>query len=130
MAPRIRLFALALLCVASLASASASAADNRNEPSENPSYYAYNVGFRSEVIEGEGRKVTRVRRGSMAEEIGLKPGDVVMAVNDVPVDYLGAWEEALNVAYSDGGWVTMAIRDGETGETYSRHFALYDGAFL
>lgn len=129
MATYLRLLALAVLVSPSLVAVPAVAAEPRNE-SENPTYYAYSVGVRGELIEGEGQKVTRVRRGSLADQLGLEAGDVIVAVNNIPVDYLGAWDEAINEAFCDGGWMTMVIVDGETGEEFSRHVPIRDGAFL
>lgn len=65
----------------------------------------------SSVIIGE------VQKGSPAAEVGLKPGDVIIAVDDIPVNrFVGQGKDAIlwRVVRSEGGTVKFTIRrDGK-----------------
>jgi hypothetical protein len=72
-------------------------------------------GFSSFTIAGIGERVTFVRWGGLASQLGLEPGDVIVSMNGRPLTYHGAWNDALREAVANGGWVQLAIRDVRTG---------------
>jgi len=71
------------------------------------------LGFNS-YFNGFGEKVTFVRWGSRAGQIGLEPGDTIVRVNGVRLNYHGAWHQAMQNAAAMGQ-VQMLIRDWRTG---------------
>ena len=73
-------------------------------------------GFNSYNIHGVGERVTRVRWGGLASQLGLEPGDVILAMNEFALTYHGAWNEALRDAMQfHGGEVELVVRDVRTG---------------
>ncbi len=43
----------------------------------------------------DGVSIQKVRKGSEAQRIGLEPGDIILKVNDVPIDSLDAFKKAI-----------------------------------
>lgn len=80
-----------------------------------PGYNLPKFGFNSYNIAGYGDRVTYVRWGGLASQLGLEPGDTILRVNGFPLTYHGAWNDALYQAMSSGGWVQLTIRDVRTG---------------
>ncbi len=80
------------------------------------------LGFQS-FFNGNGEQVTGVYRGSTAAQMGLEPGDVIVALNGTPLDYDGAWRDALTDAVAQGH-VVLAIWDWRTGNVAYRHLPL------
>lgn len=72
-------------------------------------------GFSSFNIAGVGERVTHVRWGGLASQMGLEPGDLILSVNGFPLSYHGSWNEALHQAIAQGGFVRLKIRDVRTG---------------
>jgi hypothetical protein len=72
-------------------------------------------GFSSFNIRGVGDRVTFVRWGGLASQLGLEPGDMILSMNGYPLSYHGAWNDALSQAVVNGGWVQLMIRDVRTG---------------
>jgi S1-C subfamily serine protease len=67
------------------------------------------------VKEGRGvMAIAAVRPGTVASEIGLEPGDVIVRVNNQPVDTTDAFREALVGARRDRG-VLLLVRRGRNG---------------
>ena len=72
-------------------------------------------GFASFNIYGVGERVTFVRWGGLASQLGLEPGDMILSMNGFRLNYHGAWNDALSYAVANGGWVQLTIRDVRTG---------------
>jgi len=80
-------------------------------------FSSFNTGF--------GERVSYVRWGGLASQLGLEPGDTILRMNGVPLNYTGSWNDALyNAMYSNGGWVSLRIRDVRTGYIVSRQMFL------
>ncbi len=77
-------------------------------------------GFQSYNVRGTGEQVTFVRCGSMAAQIGLEPGDLIVSLNGFALSYHGAWEQALHNAMRQGGQIHFDIRDMRTGRLIHR----------
>jgi hypothetical protein len=85
-------------------------------------------GFQSYNLSGIGDRITFVDCHGLAAEMGLEPGDIVLRLNGMPLNYHGAWNDALTHAIYDGGVVTLAIRDVNTGAVVHRTTYLNGGA--
>lgn len=77
-------------------------------------------GFSSFSIDGFGERITNVRWGGIAQQMGLESGDVILSLNGHPLTYHGAWNDALREAVYNGGFVKLKIRDVRTGFTAFR----------
>ena len=66
----------------------------------------YNLG------DQKGMVVTEVKRGTPAERLGIREGDLVLEANGVPVSDEAAWNKALGKAHK--GVVLLIFRDGRT----------------
>jgi len=78
-------------------------------------------GFSSVNIGGIGERVTNVRWGGLASQLGLEPGDLILSMNGFKLSYYGSWNDALhNAVYHNGGWVRLRIRDVRTGHVVQR----------
>ena len=84
-------------------------------PEHGHDYCLPQFGFSSFNIHGVGERVTFVRWGGLASQLGLEPGDLIVSMNGFPLTYHGAWNDALSQAVYNGGWVQLAIRDVRTG---------------
>jgi len=78
-------------------------------------------GFSSYTMHGVGERVTFVKWHGLAARLGLERGDTILAMNNFPLTYHGAWHDALRAAVYDGGWVQLAIWDVRTGGIAYRH---------
>lgn len=85
-------------------------------------------GFQSYNLSGIGDRITFVDCHGLAADMGLEPGDIVLRLNGMPLNYHGAWNDALTHAIYDGGVVTLAIRDVNTGAVVHRTTYLNGGA--
>ncbi|WP_425396506.1 hypothetical protein [Aeoliella sp.] len=92
-------------------------------PITNPIYLP-KFGFQSYNLSGVGERVTFVNCHGIARNLGLEPGDTILAMNGMPLTYHGAWNQALTQAVYQGGHVTLAIRDIRSGAV------VYRSAFL
>jgi hypothetical protein len=116
------LLVLASLSLVSLAALPA-AAQNKlllvapdSDPGFVPDFELPKFGFSSFNIGGVGERVTYVRWGGLASQLGLEPGDTILRMNDVRLTYPGSWNDALRHAiFEHDGWVTLRIRDWRTG---------------
>lgn len=72
-------------------------------------------GFSSFNINGFGERVTSVRWGGIAHQLGIESGDVILSLNGFSLSYPGSWNDALREAMYHGGWVQLTIRDVRTG---------------
>ena len=72
-------------------------------------------GFSSFTINGFGERVTNVRWGSIAQQLGLECGDIILSLNGFPLSYHGSWNDALREAMLSGGYVQLTVRDVRTG---------------
>lgn len=77
-------------------------------------------GFSSFSIGGVGERVTYVRWGGLASQLGLEPGDIILSMNGYRLTYHGSWNDALYEAVANGGWVQLRIRDVHTGHVAFR----------
>ena len=80
-----------------------------------PDYCLPEFGFSSFNIAGVGERVTYVRWGGLASRLGMEPGDMILSLNGFRLTYHGAWNDALQYAVANGGWVQLTIRDVRTG---------------
>lgn len=87
---------------------------------QQPKVFLPKFGFQSFNLSGIGDRVTFVDCHGLAADMGLEPGDIVLRLNGFPLSYHGAWNEALTQAVYQGGVVTLAIRDVNTGATVHR----------
>lgn len=78
-------------------------------------------GFQSYNLSGIGERVTYVQCHGLAAGMGLEPGDVILSLNGFPLNYHGAWNQALQAAMYQGGMVQLAIRDVNTGAVVYRN---------
>jgi hypothetical protein len=92
-----------------------------------PNNYLPEFGFDSFNIRGVGERVTYVRWGSLASQLGLEPGDMILSMNGFRLTYHGAWNDALSYALANGGWVQLRIRDVRTGHVAYRETFVGDG---
>jgi len=92
-----------------------------------PDYHLPKFGFSSFNINGYGERVTHVRWGGLASQIGLEPGDTILSMNGYRLNYHGAWSDALYRAMSDGGLVRLRIRDVRTGQVAFRQIYVGGG---
>lgn len=81
-------------------------------------------GFQSYNLSGIGERVTYVQCHGLAKDLGLEPGDTIVAMNGFALTYHGAWNDALANAMMQGGSVQLAIRDVRTG------YIVYRSTFL
>ena len=72
-------------------------------------------GFSSRTVYGVGEQVVRVRCRGLAANMGLKRGDIILALNGMPLTFRGAWNHALQDAVDEDGWVQLEIQDVDTG---------------
>jgi hypothetical protein len=109
---------LALLAIATLIPAPSAEASKPKALLVAPEpqfHYLPKFGFSSYNIPGIGERVTFVEWHGLAARLGLERGDTVLAVNNFPLTYHGAWRDALREALYDGGWIQLAIWDVRTG---------------
>ncbi len=78
-------------------------------------------GFSSFTMDGYGERITGVRWGGIAQRMGLESGDVILSLNGFPLNYHGAWKDALHQAvYHGNGYVNLRVRDVRTGNVAFR----------
>jgi hypothetical protein len=76
---------------------------------------------------GYGERITGVRWGGIAQRMGLESGDTILSLNGYPLNYHGAWTDALSHAvYHDGGYVKLRVRDVRTGFVATRQIYVGD----
>jgi hypothetical protein len=85
-----------------------------------PGFDLPKFGFHSFNIANYGERITHVRWGGLASQLGLEPGDTILRLNGYPLTYHGAWRDALYRAMTDGGWIRLAIRDVRSGRIAHR----------
>lgn len=74
---------------------------------------------------GWGERVTRVRYGGIAFQLGIQPGDTILKLNHNRLCYHGSWENALSDAMTHhNGHIELLIRDRNTGRIVYRHIDL------
>ena len=75
-------------------------------------------GFRStfgDIGFAQGEIVHEVARGSIAQQMKLLPGDVILAVNGTRLENANSWYEATQRAVRRDGWVTLKVKSARTG---------------
>ena len=72
-------------------------------------------GFSSRTVWGVGEQVVRIRCRGLAANMGLKRGDIILALNGMRLTFRGAWNHALRDAVDEDGWVQLEIQDADTG---------------
>jgi hypothetical protein len=77
-------------------------------------------GFSSFNMNGYGERITKVRWGGLAQQMGLENGDIILSLNGYPLSYHGSWNDALGEAMNHGGYVQLTVRDVRTGYIASR----------
>ena len=65
---------------------------------------------------GSGEYVLEVDRGSEAARVGLKRGDLVLAINGRRLADQDDWNRVIAPAAAGDGAVSLLIHDAETGE--------------
>lgn len=130
MKSNLRTAVFALLASLTLIPFSTAAADQPKALLLNPTlvpgqgcYQLPKFGFSSFNINGFGERITSVRWGGLAQQMGLESGDVILRLNGYPLTYHGSWNDALREAMNQGGFVQLTVRDVRTGfiatrETY------------
>ena len=83
------------------------------------------LGFVGQMQFGYGLVVQSVNPGSLADQIGLEPGDVITALNGQPVLSLDTYYSLLR---NSGGFVQMEAIDCRTGNPAGLDFYLDNGA--
>ena len=73
------------------------------------------LGFQYNLIPGRGLQVLSVWRGSLADQMGLEQGDLIVSFNGQSVAYPGAYDQAMLNATRFGGNVNLGIQDVRTG---------------
>lgn len=73
----------------------------------------------------QGEHITAVSYGSQAAQLGLQPGDTILAVNGLPLRTADCWQTQLGRAREHDGWVTLKIHDSWTGNTAYRSANLH-----
>ena len=115
---------LSLIAISSTSAAPPKALLVNPNPGGGGCYELPKFGFSGFNINGFGERVTNVRWGGTAQQMGLESGDVILSLNGYPLTYQGSWNDALREAvYNNGGYVQLKIRDVRTGfiayrETY------------
>jgi len=74
---------------------------------------------------GWGEHVTQVFWGSRAQQFGLERHDIIMAINGRPLTYPGSWNDALREATYQGDFMTLKIRDRNTGAIVFRTVSIW-----
>ena len=83
------------------------------------------LGFRYDLVARQGLQVRWVTPGSLAAQMGLERGDMIISVNGQSVGYMGAYDQAMLSAARFGGNVKLAIRDVRTGMIQYRSTNLF-----
>ena len=83
------------------------------------------LGVYYNLIPGYGYQINSVSWGSLASQVGLEPGDVLLSVNGFRMTHHGAHYPALQQAQYNGGNVWMRIRDVRTGFVVTRSANLF-----
>jgi membrane-associated protease RseP (regulator of RpoE activity) len=96
-------------------------------PGHQDDYCLPQFGFSSFNIGGVGERVTHVRWGGLAAQLGLEPGDTILSMNGFRLNYHGSWNDALHQAVARGGWVQLTVRDVRTGRLARRQTFVGDG---
>ncbi|MGD9633434.1 MAG: hypothetical protein AB7G28_21120 [Pirellulales bacterium] len=123
----LRTAVLALLASLTLITFSTASADQPKallmKPTLVPGQGCYELpkfGFSSFSINGYGERITNVRWGGLAQQMGLESGDVILRLNGYPLSYHGSWNDALREAMNQGGFVQLTVRDVRTGYIATR----------
>ena len=123
----VRNTALALFASLTLMTISSASADNPKALLLNPTlvpgqgcYELPKFGFSSFNINGFGERITNIRWGGLAQQMGLESGDVILRLNGFPLSYQGSWNDALREAMNQGGYVRLTVRDVRTGYIATR----------
>ena len=118
---------LALLATLTLVTISTASAGQPQalllNPGYNPGPVCHDLprfGFSSFNINGFGERITSVRWGGIAQQMGLESGDIILSLNGFPLSYQGSWNDALREAVYNGGWVQLTVRDVRTGFVATR----------
>jgi len=91
------------------------------QPIQPPPVVLPKFGFQSFNVHGVGEQVTFVNCHSLAEQLGLERGDMILSLNGRSLTYHGAWNQALtNVMLQGGGMIHLNIRDIRTGQVVHR----------
>ena len=67
-----------------------------------------------------GERIRHVTLGSLADELHLRAGDTIVAVNGSPLENAQSWDVAVERVSRLGGWLTLKVKDGKTGVTAYR----------
>ena len=62
-----------------------------------------------------GERVTGVQFGGLASRLELKPGDTIVGVNGQELRTADGWQNAIQRAAEQDGWVTLKVLDGRSG---------------
>ena len=131
MSTLIRKTVLALVASLTLVTLSTASAAPPQQMLLNPNqgqggYNLPKFGF-SSFNNGYGERLTSVRWGGIAQRMGLESGDTILSLNGYPLNYHGAWTDALQHAvYHDGGYVKLRVRDVRSGQIAFRQTYIGD----
>ena len=62
-----------------------------------------------------GERVDHVQLGSFADQLRLRPGDTIVAINGTSLADAKSWDLAIDRISKLGGWITLKIQAGDTG---------------
>ena len=62
--------------------------------------------------QGQGLRVENVRRGSPAARLGLEPGDVILKIQEIPLDSLDDYVEAVQRYRLNNSVILVVARNG------------------
>jgi S1-C subfamily serine protease len=72
-----------------------------------------------------GQRVTGVQFGGLANRLELKPGDMIVGVNGQELRTAEGWQNAIQRAADQDGWVTLKVLDGRSGRMAYRTANLF-----
>lgn len=72
-----------------------------------------------------GQRVTDVQFGGLASRLDLKLGDMIVGVNGQELRTADGWQNAIERAADQDGWVTLKVLDGRSGRMAYRTANLF-----
>ena len=94
---------------------------NRIHPISSPAQ----LGICGYHVAGSGEYVLSVERGSEAARVGLKHGDLILALNGCQLSDENTWDRAINQTAGGDGAMSLLIHDGQTGSIRCRRCTVF-----